>query len=144
VRAAVLFGSKIRDPGTKIAVGIMSIVAVVGMRQTLSIVIAFAVIMASLSIFRMLGEWISALKLILPVVVFVWLITGVSFDLETGMVAALRLMNLLTVSFIWFQGTGVEAFGDGLRKLRVPYPLAFILTTSMRYVPLSADEFVES
>jgi energy-coupling factor transport system permease protein len=124
------------DPRTKIAVGILSIVAVVAMQQTLSIVISFTVIMTSLLIFRMFREWISALKLILPVVVLVLLITVVSFDLETGMVTALRLMNLLTVSFIWFQGTGVEAFGDGLRKLRVPYPLAFILTTSMRYVPL--------
>jgi energy-coupling factor transport system permease protein len=84
----------------------------------------------------MLRKWISALRLILPVVVLVLVITVVSFDFETGLVSALRLMNLLTVSFIWFTGMGVEEFGDGLRKLRFPYPIAFVLTTSMRYVPL--------
>jgi energy-coupling factor transport system permease protein len=49
---------------------------------------------------------------------------------------SLRLLNLFTVSFVFFRTMTPEELGDGMRKLGLPYELSFILATSMRYVPL--------
>jgi energy-coupling factor transport system permease protein len=84
----------------------------------------------------MIGAWASGLRLMGPMVLLVFVITLVSFDLETAMILSLRLLNLLTVSFVFFRTMTPEEVGDGLRKLGIPYPFSFILTTSMRYVPL--------
>jgi energy-coupling factor transport system permease protein len=114
----------------------MVIVVVTAMRQPLSVTIAFGVVVSAAAGLRMFRAWVSALKLIGPVTILVMVITVVSFDYETGMVTALRLTNLLSVSFIWFHTMTPEQLGDGLRQLRVPYGIVFVLTTSMRYVPL--------
>jgi len=49
---------------------------------------------------------------------------------------SVRLINLLTVSFIFFHAINPEEIGDGLEKIGIPYVVVFILTTAMRYVPL--------
>jgi energy-coupling factor transport system permease protein len=49
---------------------------------------------------------------------------------------SIRLLDLLTVSFIFFRAMKPEELGDALRKMKVPFSLVFILTTAMRYVPL--------
>jgi energy-coupling factor transport system permease protein len=49
---------------------------------------------------------------------------------------SLRLLNLLTVSFIFFQSIRPEELGDSFRKMGIPYEFCFILSTSLRYVPL--------
>ena len=72
------------------------------------------------------------------VVVLVFVITLISFDFESALLLSLRLLNLLTVSFIFFRTMTPEEVGEGLRKLGIPYSFSFILTTSMRYVPLIA------
>jgi energy-coupling factor transport system permease protein len=48
---------------------------------------------------------------------------------------SLRLVNLLTLSFLFFQTIGPEELADSFRKMGVPYEFCFILTTSLRYVP---------
>ena len=57
-----------------------------------------------------------------------------AFDFLTAAVAALRLLTIGTVSFLFFQTTPPETLSNALTKIGVPYPLAFVLTASMQFV----------
>jgi energy-coupling factor transport system permease protein len=69
-------------------------------------------------------------------VFLIFIISLFTFGLQTALLLSLRLFNLMTVSFLFFQRISPEEVGDGLRKIGLPYEFSFILTTSMRYVPL--------
>jgi len=68
-----------------------------------------------------------------PVGIF-FLIAWLAFDLLTGAVAALRLLTLGMVFFLFFQTTSPEVLSNGLMKIGIPYSFAFVLTTSMQFV----------
>jgi energy-coupling factor transport system permease protein len=69
-------------------------------------------------------------------VVMVFVIGLLSFDLRTAMLLSVRLLDLLLVSFLMFRSVLPEEMADALRKLGMPYEFAFIITAAMRYVPL--------
>jgi energy-coupling factor transport system permease protein len=52
----------------------------------------------------------------------------------TAIMAALRLLTIGTVFFLFFQTTSPEALSNALIKMGVPYPFAFVLTASMQFV----------
>jgi energy-coupling factor transport system permease protein len=66
----------------------------------------------------------------------VFAIALISFDIRVALLLSIRLLNLLAVSFIFFQTVTPEEMGGGLKKMGVPYGFTFILSTAMRYVPL--------
>jgi len=76
------------------------------------------------------------LRLTCPMVGLVTLISILSFDAVTAMYQSVRLFNLLAVSSLFFHVMGPDGLETALRKLKVPYSLVFLLTTSFRYVPL--------
>ena len=124
------------DPRTKLALGLAAMLAVLFTRQPLTLGVEALLLLAGVLALNLVGPWCRSLRLTLPMALLVFLIAVLAFDLPTALQLALRLLNLLTASFILFQKLSPEELGDGLRKLGLPYAVCFILTTSMRYVPL--------
>ena len=124
------------DPRTRLALGIMGIAAVMIAADPATLLVEFGTIIVSLHLFDLGRPWLHSLRLSVPVVVLVALVGTVSFSPGAAAVLSLRLINLLSVSFLIFHTISAEEMGDALRKLGVPYEFAFILTTAMRYVPL--------
>lgn len=124
------------DPRTKLALGLMAIGAVFIAHRPETLVVECILIFVGLTAMGMLETWLRSIGLILPMVVLVLVIAILSFDLRVALLLSTRLVNLLTVSFIFFRKIDAEEMGDGLRKMGIPYMFTFILTTSMRYVPL--------
>ena len=124
------------DPRTRLALGIMGIAAVIIAADPATLVFEFGAIVISLHLLNLGRPWVHSLRLSVPMVVLVFLVGTVSFSLGEAAVLALRLINLLSVSFLLFHTISAEEMGDALRKLGIPYEFAFILTTAMRYVPL--------
>jgi energy-coupling factor transport system permease protein len=89
-----------------------------------------------LSVRRMIRLWGRDMRLMAPMIALVFAVGIISFDFQTASMLSLRLLNLFTVSFVFFRTMTPEELGDGMRKLGLPYELSFILATSMRYVPL--------
>ncbi len=79
---------------------------------------------------------IRSLRLAWVMVALVFVVAYLSFDTQTALLLSLRLLNLLTVSFVFFHRITPDELGDALKKMGVPYAFAFILTGGMRYVPL--------
>ncbi len=123
------------DPRTKLALGALAIAAVLITRETGPLVLGLCFILAGLfSLGR--GRLLGVVKLILPLVGLVFVIGIISFPLETAVKLALRLFNLLALSALFFQTVDPADLGDSFRKMGFPYEFSFILTTSLRYVPL--------
>ena len=124
------------DPRTKLALGAMGIAAILITQKILPLAVELCLLFGGLFALKMVKPWIRALKLILPLIGLVFVIAIISFNVDTALMLSLRLLNLLTLSFVFFQSIGPEELGDSFRKMGVPYEFSFILTTSLRYVPL--------
>jgi energy-coupling factor transport system permease protein len=126
------------DPKTKLFLGASAIGLVLFTERAVLHGVEAGLLFFSLWGMGMARAWVRGLRLMGAMVVLIFLITLISFDFQTASLLSLRLLNLLTVSFIFFRTMTPEEVGDGLRELGIPYQFSFILTTSMRYVPLIA------
>jgi energy-coupling factor transport system permease protein len=124
------------DPRTRLALGIMGLAAVVIAADPAILLVEFVAIVISLYLFNLLRPWVHSLRFSMPMAVLVFLVGAVSLSLGEAALLSLRLINLLSASFLLFHTISAEEMGDALRKLGLPYEFAFILTTAMRYVPL--------
>jgi energy-coupling factor transport system permease protein len=124
------------DPRTKLVLGGTAIALVLFTRRPEVHATEAGLLLLSVWGLGMIRLWMRSLRLMMPMIGLVFAISFISFDLETALLLSLRLFNLLTVSFVFFRSLTPEELGDGLRKLGLPYSFSFILTTSMRYVPL--------
>lgn len=124
------------DPRTKLFLGATAIALVLLTQKPMVHGAETAILFLALWGLGMMRPWVRSLRLMAPMVVLVFAVSLISFDLRTALVLSLRLFNLLTVSFVFFHAMRPEEVGDGLRKLGIPYEFTFVLSTSMRYVPL--------
>jgi energy-coupling factor transport system permease protein len=123
------------DPRTKLALGMLGIAAVLVTGDTLFLVAELCLILAGLFLLKR-ARPMRAVRLILPLVAFVFVIGVISFPVGTAIALALRLFDLLALSTLFFQAMDPTELGDSFRKMGFPYEFSFILTTSLRYVPL--------
>jgi len=124
------------DPRTKLAMGLMAMVAVFIARRPETLFAESIIILISVPLLGMGRDLIRSFRLIWPMLFLVFVIAYLSFDIRVSILMSIRLFNLLTVSFLFFRSISPEEMGDALKKLGVPYGPVFILTTAMRYVPL--------
>jgi energy-coupling factor transport system permease protein len=124
------------DPRTKLALGIMAIAAVFVARKPGTLLVEWLLLFICLLALRMGKSWVRSYRLFLPMVGIVFVIAFLSYDVRVAVLLCVRLLNLLTASFIFFRSVSPEEMGDAMGKVGIPYEFSFILTTSMRYVPL--------
>ena len=129
------------DPRTKLALGLVGIGAVFVAKEPKTLFLESVLLLGSVVVLRMGRGWLHSLRLVWPMVGLVFAIAFFSFDIRVAVVLSLRLFNLLTVSFVFFHSLSPEELGEALNKVGVPYGFVFILTTSMRYVPLIGQKF---
>jgi len=114
----------------------MAIAAGLVARKPETLVVESIILLAALPLLRMGKEWAYSFRYFWPMLGLVFVIAFFSFNLQVALLLAIRLFNLLTVSFVFFRTVSPEEIGATLNKIGVPYAFAFILTTAMRYVPL--------
>jgi len=124
------------DPRTRLALGVMGIAIILVTQNALPLIVELSLLCGGLLALKIARPWMRTLKLILPLVGLVFVIAIISFTPDTALILSLRLLNLLTVSFVFFQSIRPEELGNSFRKMGIPYEFSFILTTSLRYVPL--------
>jgi energy-coupling factor transport system permease protein len=82
---------------------------------------------------RPYGRW---LLMLLPMAFFFGGLTWWSVDFPAGLQAALSLITLTSTFFIFFALTVPEDLGNVLVKMGLPYPVAFVMTASLQFVPV--------
>jgi energy-coupling factor transport system permease protein len=114
----------------------MAIGAVFIAREPKTLILECVALLVAITSMRLTRAWTKSLRLVLPMTALVFAIALISFDIRVALLLSIRLLNLLAVSFIFFQTVTPEEMGGGLKKMGVPYGFTFILSTAMRYVPL--------
>ncbi len=102
--------------------------------QWLELAIAFGILLMVTLLLRLGLAWLGLLKGLGFAAFSFFIIALLAFDLVTAIVAALRLLTIGTVFFLFFQTTSPEALSNALIKMGTPYPFVFVLTTSMQFV----------
>ena len=124
------------DPRTKLALGIMAIAAVLITREPVTLIVEFIIVLIAIPLVGPGRKLYRSVRLVWSMLILVFIIGFIFFDLPTALLLSIRLFTLLTVSFIFFLSIDPQEMGNALRKMGVPYEISFILTTSMRYVPM--------
>ncbi len=127
------------DPRIRIVLGVALVGTVVALRTvppTLLVTVAVLAGLAALGARRVL---LPALRLSAPLVGLVLAVSVLALEPREVALTALRLLDLLLLGAAFFQLVGPDALAAALHQWRLPYPLVFVLTTSLRYVPLMRD-----
>lgn len=124
------------DPRTKLALGIMAIAAVLITREQVTLIAEFVIILFAIPLVGTGGKLLRSMRMVRSMLILVFIIGLIFFDLATALLLSIRLFTLLTVSFIFFFSIDPQEMGNSLCKMGMPYEISFILTTSMRYVPM--------
>jgi energy-coupling factor transport system permease protein len=102
--------------------------------QWFELAIAFGILLM-ITLWLHLGlAWLGLLKGLGFAAFTFFIIAGLAFDLETAILAALRLLTIGTVFFLFFQTTSPETLSNALVEMGTPYPFVFVLTASMQFV----------
>jgi len=124
------------DPRTKLITAIFFTILVVTSRKLSWLLPEWAVLVAFVIFIgkgRAYARW---LRLALPMALFFGAVTWWTADWKAGLTAALALLILISIFFVFFSTTTPEDLGNSLVKIGLPYPVAFVFSTSLQFVPM--------
>jgi energy-coupling factor transport system permease protein len=87
-------------------------------------------------IVRRSRAYLGWLAMLIPMALFFGAVTWWSLDLISGLRAALGLLTLTSVFFLFFACTDPEDLGNALVKAGLPYAAAFVMSAALQFVPV--------
>jgi len=124
------------DPRSKLVMVLVVTILSMIFHQWTSLAASLVILMAVVLLLRLGLPWLNFLRGLGFAVLTFFVIAWLAFDFLTAFVSALRLLAIGTAFFLFFQTTPPEALSNALLKMGVPYPFAFVLSTSMQFVPV--------
>lgn len=124
------------DPRTKLILSIFYAVLVVVSIQFTSLAVEWGALVLFIFFMAQGKAYLRWLRLVVPMSLFFGAVTWWSVNGEAGAFAALKLLALTTVFFAFFATTMPEDLGNALVKSGMPYTVAFVLSTSLQFVPV--------
>jgi energy-coupling factor transport system permease protein len=124
------------DPRTKLIISIFYAVLVVVSIQFASLAVEWGVLILFIVFMAQGKAYLRWLRLVVPMSLFFGAVTWWSVNGEAGAFAALKLLALTTTFFAFFSTTMPEDLGNALVKSGMPYAVAFVLSTSLQFVPV--------
>ncbi len=122
------------DPRSKLVMAVAAAVLLMALHQWVLFAAASGILGILALLFRLGRPLLQLLKGMGFAVLTFFAVAWLAFDLPTGAVSALRLLSLGMVFFLFFKTTSPEALSNGLIRMGIPYPFAFVLSTSMQFV----------
>ncbi|SMC27182.1 energy-coupling factor transport system permease protein [Desulfacinum hydrothermale DSM 13146] len=128
------------DPRTRLLLGLVFTVTVLTTQTRPVLLMEAAALWSLLVVLRLVRSWSASLRLTLPMIALVFLVSILAFDAPTAVDLSVRLHNLFAASFVFFQVLTAEELAQALEAMRVPHVFVFMLTTALRYVPLMTQK----
>lgn len=129
------------DPRTKLLLAIVYTALLIEAGSILWLVAGLALLAGLALVLGLRRVWLRQLRFVLVMTAIVVAVSWLSFDLKVAIMAGLRLVAIVSTFFLFFQTTLPEDLGNALVKIGVPYAFAFILTSSMQFVPVVSRKF---
>ncbi|MFC1815746.1 energy-coupling factor transporter transmembrane component T family protein [Thermodesulfobacteriota bacterium] len=124
------------DPRTKLLLALFYTVLVVASRRLTWLLPEWGALIFFVIIIRKGAAYARWLRQALPMALFFGVVTWWTADRESGLLAALALIVLISTFFIFFNTTSPEDLGNSLVKIGLPYAVAFVFSTSLQFVPV--------
>ena len=122
------------DPRSKLIALLAATCILITCHRWFELAIALGILFMVTLLLHLGLAWLGLLKGLGFAAFTFFIIAGLAFDLVTAILAALRLLTIGTVFFLFFQTTNPEALSNALIKMGAPYPFVFVLTASMQFV----------
>lgn len=129
------------DPITRLILGLVGLTVVLFTFQIRLLLAEALILCLSIILFRFLRPWFQFLKIGLPMVILVFLVTTMATGFLEALTLALRLLVLFSASFLLFKNLPAEDLGAALTRMGVPSWFSFMLITALRYVPFIGERF---
>ena len=124
------------DPRSKLVLSFVAMILLMAFSHSIFLAASLGILIILVLFLRLSLLWFNFLKGLGFAVLTFFLIAWLAFDLQTGIVSGLRLLNIGTVFFLFFQTTPPELLSNGLLKMGFPYPFTFVLIASMQFIPV--------
>lgn len=124
------------DPRTKLLLTISYSILLISSGQLISLLIKLGVLLLFILVIVKIREYLVWLRLVVPMAIFFGVVTWWSADEMAALMAAVNLLSLATVFFIFFAVTVPEDLGNSLVKMGMPYQIGFIMNASLQFVPV--------
>jgi len=83
---------------------------------------------------------IRTIAAVAPLAIAVAALDALTGRTAEGAAAGLRLVTVTALAIAFARGADARAIAEGLRAMRVPYPLVFVLVVGARFVPVAATD----
>jgi len=124
------------DPRTKLILTFIFTVMVAVTAGIFTLAGQWAILAILIIGLRKTREYLHWLRLVVPMAVFFGGVTWWAAGIMAGCFAALKLLTLTSVFFIFFAVTSPEDMANSLVKVGLPYTAAFVFSTAMQFVPV--------
>ena len=124
------------DPRTKLLLAIgYATLTVAANRLTWSLAEG-GVLLLFIAVIGKTRSYLRWLRMMLPMSLFFGAVIWWTADVQTAALAALKLLTLTSVFFVFFSTTLPDDLGNSLVKVGMPYVVAFVMSTSLQFVPM--------
>ena len=126
------------DPRTKLLLTLAYATLIVLTRHLAGYAGEWAMLVAAILVLRETLAYLRWLCMLIPTALFLGGVTAWSADTATGMTAAMGLICIATLFFVFFATTDPEDLGNSLVHAGLPFSLAFVVAAALQFVPVVA------
>lgn len=124
------------DPRTRLILTVLYAVLVVASARPVWLIVELGALVLIVVAVGEGRQYLSWLRMVAVMAASWFVISLLAFDLATAVMASLRLITLTSAFFVFFRTTAPEDLGNALVKTGLPYEVAFVLSTSLQFVPV--------
>ncbi|MBU1149923.1 MAG: energy-coupling factor transporter transmembrane protein EcfT [Proteobacteria bacterium] len=124
------------DPRTKLLLAIGYAALIVAANRLTWSLAEGGVLLLFIVVIGKTRAYLRWLRMVLPMSLFFGAVVWWTADVRTAALAALKLLTLTSVFFVFFSTTLPDDLGNSLVKVGMPYVVAFVLSTSLQFVPM--------
>ncbi|MBD3191340.1 MAG: hypothetical protein GF308_11885 [Candidatus Heimdallarchaeota archaeon] len=132
------------DPRGKVLLIIALCCLTIYFREIVPLLLLLIFILPFLILGNFFKKWLRSQLLLIPLLLLIILLNALFLKVEhpttIGIAMALRLVVLVAVFGLFFQTVSPNDLSQMLVKLRIPYSLAWAISTAYRFVPTLAQE----
>jgi energy-coupling factor transport system permease protein len=124
------------DPRTKLLLALFYGAFIVLTRNQEWLLGEWAALVIAIFAMGRLKTYLRWLVMLIPMALFFGGVTWWSVDRITGQAAALGLLAITTVFFVFFASTAPEDLGNSLVQAGLPFSVAFVMTAALQFAPM--------
>ena len=131
------------DPRTKLCLYLIAVIATLATRAALPLCGLLAGGLVIVITHRSLRRWLGAVRLLMPMLVFLIVFSTIGGTAGEAVAPALKLLALGTLSTALFAAVSVDELADAFTLLHFPASLSFVLLGGLRYVPVMTERWAD-